>query len=489
MAKKKRGWLEIDRKGLRMVIAHRPKSFVLYELIQNALDEHGVTTVTVEMNPCGRNRQSIRVSDDSPDGYQDIRHAWTMYAPSKKKPDPTRRGVFNVGCKMVLALCESATVISTKSAVSFDETEGRKLIRARTDKGTVFTGTFKMSLTDAERAIAGARTIIPPEGVKLVVNGQLVRRPECLGKLKATLSTVISDDEGSLRPTLRCTEVGVYASQAPKLHEMGIPVVEFRDGLPWSIDVGQRVPLNVDRDNVTPGYLRKLRVVVLNQMHGSITTKEEATKPWVVDATSSPDCSAEALEAVLKARYGEKRVAYDPSDPEGSKLAVSKGYTVVHGGSLTAGQWQNVKKFTGTLSPAGQVTPSPVVLTGPDGVKAVPHADWKQSWMEIAGYAARLWDEIGESNRRLTVQWYSSVSLMHSATWNRRDTEITFNAARFGSGIRAWERGDREEAVALMIHEFAHDVSGDHLSAEYHRAICRLGARCLEVTLDREAVR
>jgi hypothetical protein len=31
--------------------------------------------------------------------------------------------------------------------------------------------------------------------------------------------------------------------------------------------------------------------------------------------------------------------------------------------------------------------------------------------------------------------------------------------------------------VRLLIHEFGHDYSGDHLSSQYHEALCRIGAK------------
>ena len=76
-------WIEVDRAGLAQVIADRPKSFLLFELIQNALDED-VTLVDVKVERLDNGLHRIEVADDSPDGYQDIRHAWTLYAPSKK---------------------------------------------------------------------------------------------------------------------------------------------------------------------------------------------------------------------------------------------------------------------------------------------------------------------------------------------------------------------------------------------------------------------
>ena len=74
---------------------------------------------------------------------------------------------------------------------------------------------------------------------------------------ETVLPTVLADDEGVLRKTTRKTLVSVYEpldSETPTLYEMGIPVVETGDR--YHVDIGQKVPLNMDRDNVTPAYLR-----------------------------------------------------------------------------------------------------------------------------------------------------------------------------------------------------------------------------------------
>ena len=53
--------------------------------------------------------------------------------------------------------------------------------------------------------------------------------------------------------------------------------------------------------------------------------------------------------------------------------------------------------------------------------------------------------------------------------------EFVFNKLRLGA--KWFEQGITEEVVRLLIHEFGHQYSPDHLSAEYHEALCRIGAR------------
>jgi hypothetical protein len=42
---------------------------------------------------------------------------------------------------------------------------------------------------------------------------------------------------------------------------------------------------------------------------------------------------------------------------------------------------------------------------------------------------------------------------------------------------REYEDGITEAFVELLVHEFGHQFCGDHLSDEYHRGLCRIGAR------------
>ena len=51
---------------------------------------------------------------------------------------------------------------------------------------------------------------------------------------------------------------------------------------------------------------------------------------------------------------------------------------------------------------------------------------------------------------------------------------LDFNLLRLGH--RWFEQGATEEVDRLLIHEFGHQFSGDHLSEEYHEVA--LQARC-----------
>ena len=141
---------------------------------------------------------------------------------------------------------------------------------------------------------------------------------------------------------------------------MGIPMVETGDK--WHDDIGQNVPLSLDRENVPPGFLRQMRMAMFSRMHDQIGV-DDVNNEWAGLAVASPDCAAEAVQRYLGCRFGQKRVRFDPSDPEANKMAVSQGYTVVHGGMMSAAAWQNARSAR-AFPPAGQVTSCPKVWTG-----------------------------------------------------------------------------------------------------------------------------
>ena len=94
-------WFDVDKAGLAKLMAGRPKAFIVFELLQNAWDQNITEVdVTIESVPGTRNAQ-IAVIDDAPDGFADLRDAYTLFAESRKKANAEQRGRFNLGEKLV----------------------------------------------------------------------------------------------------------------------------------------------------------------------------------------------------------------------------------------------------------------------------------------------------------------------------------------------------------------------------------------------------
>jgi hypothetical protein len=117
---------EVSKVGLGKLLARRGgKTRAVAELIQNSWDE-AVTRVSVDLTPVAGRRQTHRlvVEDDAPGGFADLSHAYTLFAESVKKNDPTRRGRFNLGEKMVVALCSEAEISSVTGTIVFTAASG-----------------------------------------------------------------------------------------------------------------------------------------------------------------------------------------------------------------------------------------------------------------------------------------------------------------------------------------------------------------------------
>jgi hypothetical protein len=466
-----RTWFEVDRAGLRQLLAHRGPEFALFELIQNCWDEPGVThvEVAVQAMPGRRGTAVVSVTDDAPNGFADLTHAWTLYAPSAKKANPEQRGRFNQGDKLVLALAEEAQIITTSGSVAFDAA-GRHHGRRKRDVGSQVQVVLRLSRDEQARMVDACQRLLAPAHIATTVNGQALRprTPLANGSWRATLPTVQADEAGYLRRTRRQTTVTLYEprdGETPTLYELGIPVVEIGDR--WHANVDQKVPLNSDRDNVPPAFLRELRVQVANHT-ADLLDAAAAAAPWVRQAVGDPRVTDVTVRQVMDRLYGAKRVAYDPNDREANKIAASEGYAVVHGGSHSGAEWRQIRR-AGALPPAGQVTPSPKVLLGPDAKPPIPPDQWTPGMQRLASYTRALGLEL--LGFEPTVEFQDQPN-EHQAWWGNRT--FTFNLRQLGHD---WPDQATQAAVdALLLHEFAHERVGDHLDRAFPDEVARLGA-------------
>lgn len=463
-------WFTTDKNGLASLLDRRGRHRILLEPVSNALDEDGVTTVAIELRPVEGRRDVVAFSieDDSPTGFRRLSDAWTVFADSYKKRDVTKRGRFNLGEKLFLSICESATISTTTGTVVFDA-EGRHTSAAGRERGSRFEAVVQMTKQDVDKGLGLVRTMLVPEGITVTLNDERLARRTPIHTFDATLPTEFQDEQGQWHHTARGTVVRLYEpleGEKPHVYEMGIPVVREHGGR-WHVDVAQKVPLNTDRDNITPAYLRRLREVVLNNAHHLIDD-EDANSKWVKDAV--PGATGEALATVLARRFGEKRVLADPSDPEANKLAAAEGYTVIGPRSFSKEEWRPIREH-GLVKPAGQVTPSNARIDTELKGDAVGEAAWRPGMRRVAAYAVKAAEVVlGVS---ITVSFHTPpLTQSWLAAYGSRN--LSFNITRLG--YRWFEEPDEAKVDVLLIHEFAHEVQSDHLDHRYVDALCDIGA-------------
>lgn len=478
----KNSWFDVDKEGLAKLLEGRGKIALIHELIQNAWDTD-TKKVIVRMQPMkGRPVVALEVIDDDPNGFADLAHAYTLFAESNKKGDATKRGRFNLGEKLVLALCDEATVTSTTGTVTFKKDGTRSTSKARTSQGSAFSALIRMTRGEMGDILDELQNLIPPEGVRTIINGKELLRRTPLTTFEVTLPTTLGDDEGVLRRTRRKTTVSVYevprsstlAEPLGTLYEMGIPVVETGDT--FHVDVHQKVPLNMDRDNVTPAYLRELRVAVLNAMHEHEAMRGAHREAWVTDALAHDKVDDTAVRTAIKERFGDKAVSYDPSDREANHTAALNDVQVVHGGSLPKEVWANVKRAQ-ALTPAGQAYPT---QTGFAAAKPVsPNPDMAR----IARFIADLSEELIDC--RISVSFLHSDDASTLADFNRDRKHMRFNVAHLGA---EWFHVDSYNQLAkvtdLIVHELAHYYEDSHKAEAYHEACTMLAGRIAALTMQ-----
>lgn len=470
---------DVDKEGLSKLLTRRGREYVVLELVQNALDEN-VTEVKVDLTrPPGGKTVTVRVEDDSPEGFKDLSHAYTLFADTYKRKDATKRGRFNLGEKLVIACCDWAEIETTKGTVHFDASGRTGSLQAKREVGSVFRGAVKLTRGEEERALDLVRSVLVDEKVALYLNEERVpsRLPVCFDR--ATLPTEVADEEGYLRRVRRETELHYYEpheGETAMLYELGIPVCETGDR--FHVSVGQKVPLNLERDGVPAPYLREVRALVLNALADHLT-KEEASASWVGAALEDDRVESEAVTEVITKRYGEKRVISDPSDPEGTKIAVTKGYSVIQPGSFSKDQWENIRRAEAAL-PAGQVTPSPKAFSeNGKPLKVLDEDEWTEDMRVMIACIQRI-------GARL-LGHYVQVTIAKEFTWPFSacygQGELTLNASRLGTGWFTLPPSNGR-VLSLLIHEFVHAKVSDHLSNGFHRECCRLGAELVRLALS-----
>lgn len=471
-------WFEIDKKGLAKLLARKGgKVWILHELLQNCWDEEGCTKVEVSLIPVdGRSEVNLIVKDNVPNGFANITHIYTMFAESLKKSNPTQRGRFNFGEKLVLAACSEAKVITTTAAFSFTSAEGRKVCKERTVVGSEFRGLIKMTREELRQVLDDVQLLIPPANTTTIINNNIVllkRKLEAC--FEVILPTEFANEDGEIRRTERKTIVNVYAphlNEIPHIYEMGIPIVDLECDK-FHVDIQQKVPLSLDRDSVTPAYLKRLRAAVLNNTFSNLEQNDfQAT--WVSEATTDKSITAASINSMLDARFGKKRVSFDPSDQEANNRAVAAGYTIIPGRSLASETWEQIRN-NGLVLPAGKVTPGHFQEFSPDGdpMIVIPPDKWTVGMTEVVTFYKNMAKVV--IGKDITVTVANDLKLGCGACFG--NSVLILNKVRLGSLF--FEQGISNDVLELGIHEFSHDQFSNHLSDDFHKECCRLGVLLL----------
>ncbi len=475
----KNSWFEIDKKGLQQIQNDKNKFFIIKELVSNSFDED-INRCVLTLDFDKDKELFVNVLDDSKDGFKDLKDSYTMFAPSYKKGIATKRGRFNVGEKFALSMFRTACITSTTGRVTFLEDGTRKKTYTKIDKGTLFMGKLpKINKSQYEDLINQSQNIIPPKDVEFLVNGKVIDRLPTYKSFIEELPSITKDDEGNLVKTKRKTEIELFKTDEHFIYEMGIPVVSTDIG--FSINVNQKIPLSKDRDNVSPSYLKKLKTYILN--HTSSDLSEEETKSsWVQEALENAD--THAVKNVIDVRYGDDAVVFDVTDHEANKKAFADDKNVITGGSFNSQVWDNIRRtrddYEDFAKPSGSIgkyaSPN---MSGTRPAELLDKSKITKEMKQVISLAKKLHKQL--FNQELNVEIFNEKGLGGNrllATYCKgySGSDLSFYYKTLG---KDWFnlQNNKVKIMELIIHEFGHFYSGDHLSERYYDGLCEIGAK------------
>jgi hypothetical protein len=242
----------------------------------------------------------------------------------------------------------------------------------------------------------------------------------------------------------------------------------------WSVEVCQKVPVNLERDFVSDAYKTAVYVAVINEMHAELS-KEDMAAIWVQRALEDDRISAQAATKVLHAQFGENAVLEDLVDRPANSNAQSHNVPVIPRGALNKKQLANLKEKAKlkTASKAGfstdyQCDQSKIVLP------AQYSTDLKRFVKLIEDTTPFL------LNHPVTVRAIDdpNADIKGCTQWGKKEFVFTINIGLHN--VHDWP-----DNYDLLIHEIAHfrEQSNAHLLEGFWRASSVIGAKLAQLAL------
>lgn len=439
-------WFEVDAEGYRKAIIGRGLSRLLMENVSNAFDAN-CKMLDVIIKRKARSRLCEVTFEDDGEGFSDIRLAYTFFADTDRRADPTKRGRFTVGEKNVLVMTSKAVIESRNKRLTFDKKGRHKGTLRRPRQGTLVKVLVRMSIDDEQSVLEKLKQVHVPSGVTYRVNGSPVLSPVPIKSFVATFDTPTRTKDGSIRIRSRATEVRLYqgtlsdSGTGGYLYELGIPVQAIACG--YDVDIQQKIPLGQERNMVSDRFLQNIYAEVLNAVIDELP-EDHAPDAWTKLAVEDSRCRSDTVAKLAKKRFGDEAVLWS-SDTGANERAVGEGYQLISRGTLSEGERERFEE-------AGLKHSSEVfgAIPGlPENVEPTP------AMLNIAEFAKALAREIIE--RDISVGFYSLRGADYGAEYE--DGQLHFNVANLG---KAWfEKGITHQVVGLIVHEFGHDRAHD----------------------------
>lgn len=458
-----KSWFIVDKEGLRKLQSGKDKTYVVRELVQNAWDE-SITECHLEIEKV-KSKIFLKITDNSPEGFKNISHSYTLFAETDKRLDPEKRGRFNLGEKQVFAICDFIDLITTKGRIIFDK-KGRKMTSEKIEKGTIISISFDSTDTSVEKLVDYAKSLLVPENIEFFVNGEQIKHSEPIKKFSCSMMTE-NEENGIFKRSVRKTEIEIYKKKDKSyLFEMGIPVCEI--DCAFSISVCQKVPLSTDRETVPQSFLRDLFAEVLNNTY-DIIQKEDSSETWVKMGIQDERITKEAISDVLIKRFGEKFCSASPNDTNSIDDAISHGYNVIRGSEMSKEEWERAKEHS--------VINSSTSLFGRSSGN-VTYVEPTEKMIKVAKYTKKIAKRILGID--VSVNFVDGGEAMCRAWFDVFSNNVTFNIGSLKKHF--FEETVSPQTTNLIIHELGH-VGGNHTETGYHEVLTKLGSELVMIAL------
>lgn len=461
---------EVSTKGMRELQSGREPWQLAKELVSNAWDET-TTICEVTLKSISSHKAKLTVRDDGA-GFSDINDAWTLMGHTPKRLNPTVRGRFNIGEKEILSVADEATIRTSGKIIRFPKTGGRTVHTDKTPfKGTEIVCILPWGTRQVEATIDKLQKLLVPNGMQYRVNGKEISWREPQQIIEATLETVLQDSPNEpMRTTRRKTTLELYPAPIGILYEMGIPIHEIE--CPYLINVMQKVPMPPNRDVVRDSYLQDIYTVVLNNTYDDL---KEPSATWVRLGVEDKEAAPDAIKAVMTQRYGDK-VALWSTDHRSNEKALSQGYELVHGRTLSSSERESFQS-------AGLEHASTIFPTSWGEAEEYPQDKWTPEMWQAVNYAKRLAKEL--LGIELTVSMYSMPQSSDAADY--LNGHLRFNVVRLGKN---WFKTINYIMTKTYLHEFSHNGSkpGEGHGWEFARRLEDLAGKAVHLALDKPEI-
>lgn len=303
-----------------------------------------------------------------------------------------------------------------------------------------------------------------------VVAGKMIYSVHYLNVFETVLPTEVAEFEGLSYESTRSTIVNILDNGGiPYIYELGQPICPSY--FPWSVDIRQRVLATSTRDELTPEYRKALTIAILNEMHHEV---HRMTNSLILqEALANPGLGEAAVNSIVTQHHGEQRVLFDPYDQEANNRAAACGYTIVRAGAYTPEQWTNIARAKAIVRSSELFPTEPSYIEG-----ETPHVILEGSWTcgmaQVVAFSKEAGRKLLGKEVQLTLEDEPQKSYV--ANYTPSSGHLVLNVPRLG---RQWFDmiGNLQNIVDLLIHEFAHEYSINHLSTVYYDALTRLGGQ------------